>query len=122
MKGGREKRVKESVIAILMGVCILVMGGCSGQLSPEEYVEESDYVAKDTGFDKPGYETVYDDGNRQWNQVKDLPEYEGCVTRLKGHGYQAIMYKRRWSETTQKLWVFIDTHSGEIITWCKGEN
>jgi hypothetical protein len=98
---------------------LILTGGCFGTLTPEEYIEESDPTASDAGYLGPGYVSVFDEDNRQWDQVSKDPDYDSCRTRLRGYEYQSILYKK-WNSTGRVFWVFIDKRTGSVITYCSG--
>ena len=100
---------------------------CNNMLTKEKIISLAKEVVKSQDFSLEYMEIYYDDANKKWSEtLKKLKKENRGFARqyiklLHNRCFQAVLFIPDITETMSgEFWVFVDTETGEIITFCGG--
>ena len=121
----RRSRCMGLVLLILPVVLSIL--ACSHEASPgsilshQQIVEIANQQAVSEGFNPAEMDVLCESGNRTWRRVLRLSRTDPGKAKhfsvLDGRNYQAVRYSPKQVMLGGVLWVFVDRHTGEVITW-----
>jgi len=108
-------------ISLGAGCCMQNKESCTPTLSEEGFIKIAAQVARQYNLVLEGYETQFDQDNRQWEkflhtlekydpkQARDLKKFFRCRC------YQAVLFFPKTYRPGGAFWVFMDPKTGKVI-------
>ncbi len=115
-------------------IIVLLFNGCKDNtgdkemLTREQIIEIANQVVKDEGMSFDLFIVAFDTDNKRWEETyallkQEMPDVAREYSMLKKYSYQSVHYipdPNKKTGTLGQVFVFIDKHTGELITFCAG--